>query len=115
MSNMSNRDVKMIKKLISEAVVMEELVEGYDLGRFLDDEKTQRAACMTLINIGELVKHLSKGCKSHYTHVPWRAYSELRNVTAHEYQALRMEDVWVTIESDLPVFKKNLQRMLGSR
>ena len=51
---MNNRDFQIIKKILSEIVVIEEIVEGFDLEGFLADEKTKRATCMTLINISKL-------------------------------------------------------------
>jgi uncharacterized protein with HEPN domain len=32
----------------------------------------------------------------------------MRDVTAHKYQTLKMNDVWVTLKDDLPKFKKQL-------
>ena len=52
---MNNRDHQIIKKMLSEIAVIEDLIRGVDLEGF-QDEKTKRACCMTLINIGELVK-----------------------------------------------------------
>lgn len=56
---MSNRNFQIIKKIFSEIIVIEEIIAGYDLEKFIIDERTKRAVCMTLINIGELVKNLT--------------------------------------------------------
>jgi len=32
----------------------------------------------------------------------------MRDVTAHKYQTLKMSDVWVTLNDDLPKLKKQL-------
>ena len=63
---------------------------------------------MTLINIGELVKNLSDEFRMAHNHIPWRAISGLRDITAHKYQTLRMEDVWLTATRDIPQLKKEL-------
>lgn len=63
---------------------------------------------MTLINIGELVKNLSDAFRMSHKNIPWRAISGLRDVTAHKYQTLRMEDVWLTVTEDIPALQKEL-------
>jgi uncharacterized protein with HEPN domain len=74
------------------------MIAGYDYSGFIADEKTKRAVCMTLINIGELVKLLTDDVKRGNSSIPWRSIAGLRDVTAHGYQTLRMEDIWETIK-----------------
>ena len=63
---------------------------------------------MTLINIGELVKNLTEEFKLNYNLIPWRAIAGMRDITVHKYQTLKMGDVWVTLEIDIPNLKLNL-------
>ena len=49
---MNSRDRQICRKLLSEAEILHELLEGFSMERFLHDERTVRAAGMTLINIG---------------------------------------------------------------
>ena len=112
---MNERDRQIILKLRSEARLVLQMLDGYDLQTFLSDEKTKRAVCMTLINIGELVKNLSDELRSAHPHVPWRAISGLRDITAHKYQTLRMEDVWLTATRDIPQLKEELDAILAAR
>ena len=67
---MNNRDHQIIKKMLSEIAVIEDLIRGVDLEGFLEDEKTKRACCMTLINIGELVKNLTDELKIRFNYIP---------------------------------------------
>jgi uncharacterized protein with HEPN domain len=89
------------------------MLEGYDYPHFIEDERTRRAVCMTLINIGELVKALSDGMRRQYPKTPWKAIAGLRDVTAHHYQTLRDEDIWVTVNQDIPAFIQQLLAILG--
>ena len=63
---------------------------------------------MTLINIGELVKLLSVEMREQNGHIPWRLIAGFRDVAAHHYQILSMNDVWKTSESDIPELLNNL-------
>ncbi|MEW9123092.1 MAG: HepT-like ribonuclease domain-containing protein [Thermotaleaceae bacterium] len=109
---MNNRDYQIIKKMLQEINVIEDLVEGYDLEKFIHDERTKRASCMTLINIGELTKALTEDCKQTYGHVAWRGIAGMRDITAHKYQTLKMGDVWVTLINDIPKLKIQLKDIL---
>ena len=40
---MNNRDYHIIKKILSEIEIIEELIEGFDIEKFKEDEKTKRA------------------------------------------------------------------------
>ena len=71
-------------------------------------------SCMTLINIGELVKNLTPDLRSKHSEVPWRAIAGMRDVTAHKYQTLQKEDVFRTCAEDIPVFEIQLQNLLSS-
>jgi uncharacterized protein with HEPN domain len=36
----------------------------------------------------------------------------LRDVTAHRYQTLSMEDIWETVQTDIPAFRAQLLVLL---
>lgn len=40
---MNNRNYQIIKKILSEIEILEELIEGFDIEKFTLDEKTKRA------------------------------------------------------------------------
>lgn len=67
---------------------------------------------MTLFNIGELIKNLTQELKDAHREIPWRAISGMRDITAHKYQTLRKEDVYSTYVDDIPVFEKQLLRLM---
>ncbi|MCZ9312539.1 MAG: DUF86 domain-containing protein [Methanocorpusculum sp.] len=105
---MNERDRQILIRLRGEVRLVSQMLDGFELQAFLADERTKRAVCMTLINIGELVKNLSDEFRMAHNHIPWRAISGLRDITAHKYQTLRMEDVWLTATRDIPQLKKEL-------
>lgn len=37
----------------------------------------------------------------------------MRDITAHKYQTLRMEDVYHTVHDDFPVLKTQLENLLS--
>lgn len=53
---MNNRDLQLLNKIIKEIDIAIAMINDFSESAFLNDEKIKRATCMTLINIGELVK-----------------------------------------------------------
>ena len=99
---MNNRDRQVLNKILQEIDIAVDMVSGVSEGSFLGDEKLRRAVCMTLINIGELVKNLTRELVEQYKEIPWREVAGFRDIAAHKYQTLRMEDVYLTVTNDLP-------------
>lgn len=110
---MNTRDSRICEKILFEIAVMNDLMAGVSATDFLYDERTARAVCMTLINIGELVKNLTLELKEDHREIPWRAISGMRDMTAHKYQTLRKADVYKTCAEDIPVFEKQLRQMIS--
>lgn len=110
---MERRDKIVLRKILSEIEIAEKMIAGHSLQEFLADELLKRAACMTVINIGELVKNLSPNFRMAYPAVPWREIAGFRDIAAHKYQTLRMEDVFETIQVDFPVLFENIHDILN--
>ena len=109
---MNSRDAKVLLKIQEEALEIAKLLSGYDCASFVKDEKTKRAVCMTLINIGELVKHLSEDFRLTNGHIPWKSIAGLRDIAVHGYQTLRMQDIWITASEDAPAFLVQIGKIL---
>ncbi len=109
---MEHRDVVVLRKIISEIEVAATMVAQCDFEAFNENEMLKRATCMTVINIGELVKNLSEDTRHSYNQIPWKAIAGFRDIAAHKYQTLRMEDVYETVTADFPSLYEKLQEIL---
>ena len=109
---MERRDQIIIKKVMSEISIAQEMVGDQTLEQFLKNEMLMRAIGMTVINIGELVKNLSENCRRACPLIPWKAVAGFRDIAAHKYQTLRMEDVYETVQTDFPTLKAQLEAIL---
>ena len=80
-------------------------VEGMSKEEFLADKRTQQAAIMSLVIIGEaatrLMEHYS-GFIDRHPDVPWRSMRGMRNRVAHGYFEINMDVVWDTVRMALP-------------
>ena len=81
--------------------------------QFRQNEMLMRAVGMTVINIGELVKNLSDACRQTNPAIPWKAIAGFRDIAAHKYQTLRMEDVYETVVTDFPSLAVQIKSLLS--
>ena len=68
---------------------------------------------MTVINIGELIKSISEDMRKKHPEVPWKAIAGMRDVTAHKYQTLRIEDVYNVVKMDFPGLEEQIKVILS--
>ena len=109
---MTNRDKAILAKVLDEIHYLEASTGGLPFESFMADETLKRAACMTLINIGELCRLLSEEVKAAAQDIPFNEIIATRNVAAHGYQTLRFDDVWNTIQADIPDLKTKIEKLL---
>ena len=88
------------------------MLKNCDYGDFSENEILKRAICMTVINIGELIKNLSEEIRKSYPEVPWKSIAGFRDIAAHKYQTLKMKDVYVTVKEDFPSLLLNIEDIL---
>ena len=98
---------------MSEISIAQKMLGNSSYTEFESNELLKRAICMTVINIGELVKNLSEDFKLSHRAIPWREIAGFRDIAAHKYQTLRMEDVYETVTTDFPMLFEQLSHILG--
>lgn len=109
---MVHRDEVILKKVLDEICVAQSMAGDCAYPEFAKNEMLKRAVCMTVINIGELVKNLSEGCRRDNPAIPWKAIAGFRDIAAHKYQTLKMEDVYETVKSDFPTLYRQIENIL---
>ena len=110
---MNHRDTIILQKVLSEVKIAGEMMQNCTLDAFLANEMLKRAVCMTVINVGELVKNLTEDCRLAHPEVPWKDIAGFRDIAAHKYQMLRMEDVYETTISDFPSLQQQITKILA--
>ena len=110
---MNRRDGIILQKVLSEVNITAGMMKGCSLTEFLDNEMLKRAVCMTVINVGELVKNLTEKCRLSHPEVAWKEIAGFRDIAAHKYQTLRMEDVYETAVTDFPDLQQKITRILA--
>lgn len=110
---MSKREAKLYLEDIAEAIrKIDKYTRGMSKQRFLSDEKSIDAVVRNFAVIGEAVTHLPKEIKAAHPDIAWKEIIGLRNKVVHEYFGVDEEILWKTVQEDLPVFKKQIKKLL---
>jgi uncharacterized protein with HEPN domain len=92
--------------------VIAEYIDGYSLEKFLEDTGTQDSVIRRLTVIGEAANNLPESFTALYPEVDWRKAADMRNFLVHEYFGISLKIVWNVAVNILPVFKKQIEKIL---
>lgn len=94
----SERDFSIIEKMAQYCTEIEEAHNSFDrsFASFKSSSLYRNAVCLCIMQIGELVNHLSDDFKNQHDDIPWRQIRGMRNIVAHEYGHVDVEVVWAT-------------------
>jgi uncharacterized protein with HEPN domain len=106
-------DKILLEKILGEIDLIDAVLEQTDFDVFTSDNVAQHAVVMALLNAGELAKSLSEETREKSDEIPWLQIIGLRNVAAHGYSSLSMEDIWKTINDDVPELKVNIEKIIN--
>ena len=62
--------------------------------------------------IGEAAARLGKAFHESHPEIPWAQTVAMRNLLIHEYFGVDLQEVWRTVERDLPVLKHQIDALL---
>ena len=95
-----------------EAIENIERHTGKGPGAFESDELLQTWVVHHLEIIGEAASKLGAGFRAEHSEVPWSEIVAMRNVIAHEYFGIDLDEVWQVVERDLAELKQKLSRIV---
>ena len=76
--------------------------QGIDEAQLAADIRTQEAALHHIAVIGEAVKRLSSDFRSQHPDIPQTDIAGMRDKVVHQYDRVRFDVVWNTIQQDIP-------------
>jgi uncharacterized protein with HEPN domain len=82
---------------------------SYD--EFMSTPLVQDAVIRRLEIIGEATKHVPKRMRDRYPDVPWRQIAGMRDILAHDYFGVILDNAWNVIERDLPALKTHMEEI----
>ena len=110
----NDRDIQILQHILNYCIEVEVTIKtfGEDENKFLNDFIYRNAISMPILQIGELVNHLSKDFTNLYVEMSWRDIVGMRNHFAHGYQVVDFSEVWETAIKDIPELKDFCESVL---
>lgn len=101
------RNRSILEHILKYCDQIDATVERFGRGQqaFESDVVYQNAVALCLLQIGELVGHLSDDFKASRPQIPWRQIKALRNIIAHNYASIDAETAWEIVETDISVIR----------
>ncbi|MBI5301215.1 MAG: DUF86 domain-containing protein [Chloroflexi bacterium] len=97
---------------ILEAIAHVEKYAAQGRQAFEQDELIQTWIVHHLQIIGEAASRVSDEAQSRHPEISWANIVAMRNIIVHEYFGIDHDEVWSTVEFDLPVLKRQVEAML---
>lgn len=88
-------------------------VQGIEEEQFKANQMLQDAVVRQLEIIGVATKHLSDSIREDNPQVPWKAIAGTRDRLIHGYFAVDLDEIWLTVQHDLPELKIQVARLLS--
>jgi len=107
-----SRDMAYLLDILLAAKDAREFTAGLDKDAFLSDLKCQYAVTYCLEVIGEAVKRLSDDAQRKYPDIPWSSIARMRDLLIHAYVRMDLNEVWDTIQHDIPVLISGLEQIV---
>ena len=109
---MQRRDRIALQKILE---VIEETLKIFgdtSLENFLNNKERQFAMAMSILRIGELVKNLTMAFRKNNPQVKWKPIAGFRDIIAHRYDIVDMNEVYSTLKKDFPELKLQIEKIL---
>ena len=108
------RNLQVLLHIVYHCYSIEETIRhfGEDKEQFGNSIIYRNAVSMPLMQIGELVKHLSSSFKETHPEIPWKKISGMRDYFAHDYFGMNIEQIWYTALESAPELNVQCQSIL---
>lgn len=110
---MLNKDIDCLANILDSILKIENYITSINhLDELNNDSKTFDAVLMNFIVIGEMAGKLSEDFKNNHNEIEWWKIKGLRNIVAHNYFGVDIEEIWQIIEFWLPKLKLYIQNLI---
>lgn len=100
----------LLRDLLDSARAIRRYLAGVSHEAFMADTEKQDAVLRRFEIIGEAASRLSPATQTLFPNLPFRAMRGMRNIIAHDYGEVDLDQVWQTATNDLDPLITTLER-----
>lgn len=109
---MKHDDQLYLQNILDAISTIETYVQRLDRDGFDKNKLVQDGVIRQITIIGEATKLLSNELRNKHSQIPWRQIARMRDTLIHRYFGVDLEQVWLTVQNDLPVLKAEATKIL---
>jgi uncharacterized protein with HEPN domain len=107
-------DKQRLQHILDAIILIEQFLMEMDEDQFKNSHLHRSATERQLEIIGEASNAISEELKAKFPEVEWQPIRRFRNVIVHEYFGVSTRIIWGLVETELPVLKSQMERILSS-
>ncbi len=108
---MNVHDRVRIRHILDAALESIAFVQGATRNTLDSDPKLAKALMMNIAIIGEAASRITK--ETQHPEIPWTAITGMRNILIHAYFDVDLDEVWSTVQNDLPPLIAQLEKVVS--
>jgi len=105
-----DKQAGLLRDILDSALTIRAYLDGVSREAFMDNFEKQDAVLRRFEIIGEAASRLAPETQSLFPNLPFRSMRGMRNIIAHDYGDVDIEQVWKTATSDLGEIIETLNR-----
>lgn len=100
-----DKNIFRLEHVVESIEKIEFIIKDLSYGQYLEDWIRQDAIVRNIEIIGEAIRNVDEELIVTYPKVPWKEARGMRNILIHEYFRIEHDEVWKTLNEDLPKLK----------
>lgn len=109
------RDDAFLLDILNAAETAKKFCSNLTKKEFLENSLVQSGVLHQIIIVGEAVKRLSDAFRQNHPKIPWKLIAGMRDRITHGYFDVDLDQVWNTVEKDLPELIKYLKPLVSKK
>ena len=103
-----DKNIFRLEHVVDSIEKIEFIIKDLSYGQYLEDWIKQDAIVRNIEIIGEAIRNVEDELIIKYPNVPWKEARGMRNILIHEYFRIEYDEVWRTLNEDLPKLKSQI-------
>lgn len=108
----NNRDAGYLWDMLQAALRLQEFTTGVSYQAYIESVLLQSAVERQLEILGEAARRISEAFRQEHLEIPWSSIIGQRNVIAHQYDDIDLEQLWSVVTSAIPILIAQLEPLI---